>query len=129
MTITAMAARIIQEKADRYGTPGSPLRVKVVDGGCSGMSYHMEFDPHAPRDGDAVVERDGATVVVDEHSAEYLRGSELDFQRTLMEQRFVWTNPNATGTCGCGESFSVLVSPPDPADPASRNDRCRSRRP
>jgi len=85
--------------------PERGLRVKVVGGGCSGLSYKMDLD--VPRQGDRVFERDGARVIVDRKSFLYLNGTELHYQDTLMESGFNLQNPNVKRSCGCGASFSV----------------------
>ena len=82
------------------------LRVFIVGGGCSGFQYGFTFD-EALQDDDTAVEEDGATVVVDAMSFQYLVGSELDYTEGLEGSRFVVNNPNATTTCGCGASFSI----------------------
>ncbi len=82
------------------------LRVGVVGGGCSGLSYKIDFDD--PREKDHVLRFDeGLEVYIDVKSAIYLKGVQLDFQDGLKGKGFVFQNPNATNTCGCGESFSV----------------------
>jgi len=81
------------------------LRVKVVGGGCSGLSYKMDLDQK--RDGDRVFEREGARVIVDRKSYLYLNGTELDYSDDLMHAGFNLRNPNVKRTCGCGSSFSV----------------------
>lgn len=82
------------------------LRVSVVGGGCSGFSY--QFDLEAERgDDDLAIERDGATVLVDTMSVDFLRGSEIDYVDELIGASFRIHNPNATAACGCGTSFSV----------------------
>jgi iron-sulfur cluster assembly accessory protein len=84
---------------------GQGLRVKVVGGGCSGLSYKMDLD--VQRDGDRVFERDTAKVLVDRKSFIYLRGTELDYADGLMDSGFKLQNPNVKRSCGCGSSFSV----------------------
>ena len=81
------------------------LRVKVVGGGCSGLSYKMDLDQK--RDGDRVFERDGARVLIDRKSYLYLNGTELDYSDDLMHAGFNLRNPNVKRSCGCGSSFSV----------------------
>lgn len=81
------------------------LRVKVVGGGCSGLSYKMDLDDK--RDGDRVFERDGARVIVDRKSYLYLNGTELDYSDDLMHAGFNLRNPNVKRSCGCGASFGV----------------------
>jgi len=83
----------------------SGLRVKVVGGGCSGLSYKMDLDQK--RDGDRVFERDGARIIVDRKSYLYLNGTELDYADDLMHAGFNLRNPNVKRSCGCGASFGV----------------------
>ena len=105
ISLTESAARRIREIMD--GEPsGSMLRVSVNGGGCSGFSYDFGFDRTRNPD-DLVVERDGATVLVDAVSLPFLAGSVLDFVDDLMGQSFRVSNPNATASCGCGTSFSI----------------------
>lgn len=85
---------------------GTFIRVGVEGGGCSGLSYKLEFD-HQMKDGDQVFEDKGIKIVVDKKSFLYLIGTELDYTGGLNGKGFVFNNPNASRTCGCGESFSV----------------------
>jgi iron-sulfur cluster insertion protein len=82
------------------------LRVFITGGGCSGFSYGFTFDEEVAED-DAVVERDGVSMLVDSLSYQYLIGSHVDYQESLQGSQFVVANPNATATCGCGNSFAV----------------------
>jgi iron-sulfur cluster assembly protein len=88
-------------KADTHG-----LRMKVVGGGCSGLQYQLSFDD-AVRDIDTEIKVEGVRVIVDEKSALYLVGTRLDFVDTLQESGFKIENPNASNTCGCGQSFAA----------------------
>lgn len=89
------------------GEPGkSALRVSVEGGGCSGFSYKFDL-VEGPDDGDVAIERDGATVLIDDISLVYLGGSVIDFVDDLMGQSFQIRNPNAVASCGCGTSFSI----------------------
>jgi iron-sulfur cluster assembly accessory protein len=85
---------------------GTMLRVSVEGGGCSGFQYNFTLDD-TKTDDDLVIERDGATVLVDTMSLMYVGGSELDFVDDLIGQSFQVKNPNATASCGCGTSFSI----------------------
>ncbi len=86
---------------DSYG-----LRVGVKGGGCSGMTYTLGFDAEQ-REGDTLIEEHNVKLFVDGKSLFYLSGTELDFSDGLNGRGFVFNNPNATKTCGCGESFNV----------------------
>jgi iron-sulfur cluster assembly protein len=81
------------------------LRLGVMGGGCSGLSYSIKFDTH-PRERDRIYEFDGVRVFVDPKSFIYLHGMTLDYEETLMRQGFNFINPNSTRSCGCGSSFS-----------------------
>ncbi len=85
---------------------GTFIRVGVEGGGCSGLSYKLEFDS-VLREGDQQFEDKGIKLVVDKKSFLYLVGMELDYSGGLNGKGFVFINPNASRTCGCGESFSV----------------------
>ncbi len=85
----------------------SALRVKVVGGGCSGMSYKLGFDDQPAAVTDKVFEKDGVKIICDSKSFLYLSGTELDFSDGLNGTGFVFNNPNAKRTCGCGSSFSA----------------------
>lgn len=87
------------------GADKSGVRLGVKGGGCSGFSYVLEFDN--PREGDKTLEQDGIKFYMDRKSAIYLKGILLDYRSGLKGKGFVFQNPNATSTCGCGESFSV----------------------
>ena len=82
------------------------LRVGVQGGGCSGLSYHISFDAQ-PRERDRIFQFGDVRLFVDPKSYIYLHGMTMDYQEGLMQQGFVFTNPNATKTCGCGSSFTV----------------------
>ncbi len=100
----AAAARILHVVSDEPA--GTVMRISVSGGGCSGFSYGFALTTERSDD-DFVIEKDGATVVIDAISADYLQGSELDFVDDLMGQAFKMKNPNATATCGCGTSFAM----------------------
>lgn len=99
----AAAGEIKKLLAQEPGTSG--LRLEVKGGGCSGMSYGLGFDN--ARENDNIVETQGIKVFVDPKSAIYLKGTLLDFQGGLEGKGFAIKNPQAKGSCGCGQSFSV----------------------
>jgi iron-sulfur cluster assembly accessory protein len=103
--VTERAARRIGEILRREA-PGTMLRVSVEGGGCSGFQYKFDVD-RARADDDVVIERDGATVLIDQVSIGYLAGSEIDFVDDLIGASFRVNNPQATASCGCGTSFSM----------------------
>lgn len=105
VTLTENAARRIREIVAEE-TDKTALRLAVNGGGCSGFSYEFELDQR-PGDGDAVIKRDGATLLIDSVSLVYVLGSEVDFVDDLMAAQFQVNNPNATASCGCGTSFSI----------------------
>ena len=82
------------------------LRVGVKGGGCSGLSYSLGFDSEA-RDNDKIINKDGVRIFIDPKSLFYLSGTQLDFTDGLNGRGFVFNNPNATKTCGCGSSFGA----------------------
>jgi iron-sulfur cluster assembly accessory protein len=98
------AKRIVAVMASE--PPGSMLRVSVAGGGCSGFQYIFDIDREKAQD-DLVIERDGATVLIDETSLDLLEGCTIDFIDDLVGQSFRITNPNASSSCGCGTSFAV----------------------
>ncbi len=85
---------------------GAALRISVRGGGCSGFQYAFDIDKARTED-DLVIERDGAVILVDSVSLEFMKGSEVDFVDDLMGQSFKVKNPNAVASCGCGVSFTV----------------------
>ena len=93
-------------KAEENKTDDAFLRVFVKRGGCSGYEYKMEFDT-ALKDNDKLFEANGAKVVVDNKSLLYLIGMMLDYEGGLNGKGFIFSNPNASKTCGCGSSFGV----------------------
>lgn len=108
VVVTEDAAQAIRAAMEEEGlsTQDAFLRVAVKGGGCSGLSYELGFTLEKEV-GDIEVEKDGVRVLVDLKSQIYLAGTTLDFSSGLNGKGFVFRNPNATGTCGCGESFSA----------------------
>ncbi|HEX9047780.1 MAG TPA: iron-sulfur cluster assembly accessory protein [Verrucomicrobiae bacterium] len=103
LTLTPRAAVEVKELLAKPENTGKHFRVFVEQGGCSGMQYGMVFDEQ--RDGDHVSQHDGVTVLVDAISADFLRGTVVDFSDALTAGGFKITNPNARESCGCGKSF------------------------
>jgi iron-sulfur cluster assembly accessory protein len=106
VTVSARAARRIAEILKAEPAQPAMLRVAVTGGGCSGFQYNFAIDD-SRTDEDLVIERDGAVVLVDPMSLEFLAGAEIDFVDDLIGAAFKVNNPNATSSCGCGTSFSV----------------------
>lgn len=109
---TATQVRVSASAAKRISAltaaepPGAMFRIAVNGGGCSGFQYEFTFDS-ARADDDILIEKDGARVLIDTASLEFLSGSEVDFIEGLMGSHFEIKNPNAKSSCGCGTSFSV----------------------
>ena len=106
ITVTEKAKSKAIELMSVENRPDSFIRVGVDGGGCSGLTYKLEFDNQI-KDGDKVFEDKGMRIVCDRKSFLYLVGTELDFSDGLNGKGFYFNNPNATRTCGCGESFAV----------------------
>lgn len=100
----AAAARVKEIMAERgLGF----LRVGVKNGGCAGMEYVMDY-AEAPQPLDEVVEDNGVTILIDAKAVLFLLGSEVDYETTLLHEKFVFRNPNQTDACGCGESVTIV---------------------
>ncbi len=103
LTLTPVAIQkvksILAERGEEAG-----LRIAVVGGGCSGFQYQMTLDKEANVD-DSVIEQDGLRVFIDSRSLLYLNGTKVDYVESLTGSGFKFENPNAKGSCGCGESF------------------------
>ncbi len=107
ITISEIAANRIKEIRQNEGlTEDFNVRVAVEGGGCSGLMYQLDFASE-PQASDMIFEDKGVKVMVDKKSILYLTGTELDFSDGLNGKGFQFKNPNATRTCGCGESFSI----------------------
>ncbi|MGB5160251.1 MAG: iron-sulfur cluster assembly accessory protein [Thermoanaerobaculia bacterium] len=105
--LTDKAVQMIKLTREQEGIEESHgLRVAVRGGGCSGMEYALDFE-REPRDNDFVIAYDGLQVYIDAISARYLQGTEIDYVLGATGAGFKFNNPNATGSCGCGSSFSV----------------------
>jgi iron-sulfur cluster assembly accessory protein len=104
ITMSEMAAKKVSELRLEEGKPEWGLRVRVVGGGCSGMSYELGWEDQQQAD-DNVIDAQGIKVYIDKMSAPYLQGSEIDFvQNDMMGAGFAIKNPNVKSSCGCGQS-------------------------
>lgn len=108
LTVTSNAA--VEVKKFMVGEDDLPetagLRVRVVPGGCSGFQYSLNIEEES-RQGDFIVEQEGVRLFVDMFSAQYLNGITIDYTSNMMGSGFTFENPNATGGCGCGSSFTA----------------------
>jgi len=105
VNVTSRAAEEVKSLLANAENAGKHMRFYVEQGGCSGMQYGMVFDEK--RDGDLVSEQDGVTILVDPISADFLRGTVVDFSDAMTGGGFKISNPNAKQSCGCGKSFEV----------------------
>ncbi len=107
ITITEKALNEIKKIMDENNIPENySLRISVKGGGCSGFTYNLGFDGNE-QDGDTHFETNGFSIVVDGKSLFYLMGTELDYSSGLNGKGFIFNNPNAKSSCGCGDSFGV----------------------
>ncbi len=106
VTLSESAVKEVKRLINVQGLTEGGLRLGVKGGGCSGLSYTINFDEKIGQY-DSVYDIEGVKVIVDAKSAIYLQGTQLDFQKDLMGGQFKFVNPNANKTCGCGESFSA----------------------
>ena len=105
LTLTEAAAVKLKDLIAKEGIEDQGLRIRVRGGGCSGYEYQLAFD--TPQEEDQIIEQGGVKVVIDPKSLLFLAGSELDFQDGLTGAGFAIKNPNAKGSCGCGQSFQA----------------------
>lgn len=106
LTLTEVAANKVTQLIAGENNPNLRLRVYIQGGGCAGFEYGFKFDATQNAD-DLIIERNGAGLIVDSMSLQYLVGSVIDYVDNLKGAHFVVSNPNANTTCGCGSSFSV----------------------
>ena len=108
VTLTEVAAEQVKQFMSRENVTGETagLRVSVMPGGCSGFQYGLNIE-EKPLEDDYVLEQFGIRVYVDTFSAQYLNGVTIDFKETMQGAGFAFDNPNATGGCGCGSSFTA----------------------
>ena len=105
VTLTETAAKKVGELRLEEGKPEWGLRVRVVGGGCSGMSYELGWEDAQAADDNVIEAAEGIKVFIDQHSAPYLAGSEIDFvDNNMMGAGFAIKNPNVKSSCGCGQS-------------------------
>lgn len=103
--LSSVAAQKAKALLEQEGRSDLALRIAVQPGGCAGLRYQLYFDDRT-LDGDKVDDYDGIQLVVDKMSIPYLAGAQIDFADTIQQQGFTIDNPNATGTCACGDSFN-----------------------
>jgi iron-sulfur cluster assembly protein len=103
ISLTEKAAEKVKAAIEKQGKKDAGLRLYVSGGGCSGFQYGLAFGEQS--DGDQVIDSHGVKILVDEQSAQYVDGSEVDYVESVMGEGFKVNNPNATETCGCGHSF------------------------
>ncbi len=110
MTLDVTESAVVEIKKFMSGEEGLPetagLRVRVVPGGCSGFQYSLNIEEES-RQGDFILDQSGVKLFVDMFSAQYLNGVKIDYVTGVMGSGFTFTNPNATGSCGCGTSFTA----------------------
>src|ERR687897_132607 len=102
--LTDVAALKVKSLLEQEGRDDLRLRIAVQPGGCSGLIYQLYFDERY-LEGDKTVDFDGVEVIIDDMSVPYLDGASIDFKDTISEQGFTIDNPNAAGSCACGDSF------------------------
>jgi iron-sulfur cluster assembly protein len=107
ITLTKEAAEFVQRRLAKEGRPNAALRVGVRGGGCNGLMYVLDYTDDPPRARDIVYEFHGTRVYVDNRSIDYIDGSTIFYENTLMFQGLKFKNPLEASTCGCGETFSV----------------------
>ena len=112
MKLTERAAARIKAIMAEKGSAGAGLRIGVKKGGCAGMEYTMDWAGEQ-KPFDEVVEHDGARVLIDPKAVMYLLGTEMDYKTEKLSSQFVFSNPNQTGSCGCGESVNLAPVPKD----------------
>ena len=109
LALTAEAAEQVKKffAAEKLDEHTAALRVSVMPGGCSGFEYALEVDEDDPAEDDYVIESEGIRLLMDPFSGQYLSGVTIGYHSSFQGQGFTFENPNATGSCGCGTSFSV----------------------
>jgi iron-sulfur cluster assembly protein len=114
INITERAAQeVVKVISENKLPPETWLRIGARGGGCSGFSYVLDFDQKGPTEADLTFEKHGVKVIIDKKSEFFMGGTTVDFNDGLLDRGFVFNNPSAASTCGCGTSFSV--EPPKPS--------------
>ena len=106
--LSESAIKQIKFQAEKRNTPQAAFRIGLKSGGCSGFYYHLDFEDNPPKDKDLIFNFDGITVLVDKKSIIYLNGFTLDYKDSFLHKCFMFNNPNAKSSCGCGSSFSPI---------------------
>lgn len=106
ISMTPAAATKVRAMSEQHNMTTHGIRVMVVGGGCSGLTYDMDFETE-PREGDQVFDSDGVQIYIDPMSFSYLQGTSIDYVETFSFSGFHFENPNAKKSCGCGSSFTV----------------------
>lgn len=107
ITLTEDAAAFVKDRLAKEGRPNAALRIGVKGGGCNGLMYVLDYTDEPPRPRDLVYEFFGTKVYIDEKSVDFVEGSTIVYENTLMFQGLKFKNPLEASTCGCGETFSV----------------------
>jgi len=107
ITLTPEAAAFVKDRLEKEGRPAASLRVGVRGGGGNGLMYVLDYTDEPPRPRDLVYDFYGTRVLVDNRSIQYIEGSTIVYERTLMFQGLKFKNPLEASTCGCGETFSI----------------------
>jgi len=116
LIVTKACSQRIRELQKEYGNTNARLRLAVEGGGCSGFQYTFEVDEDDADEDDRLFEKDGAAVVVDEGSLEFVKGATIDYVEEMIRSSFVVVNnPNSESACGCGSSFALKAFADNPA--------------
>jgi iron-sulfur cluster assembly protein len=107
ITLTEEAAAFVKARLEKEGRPNAALRVGVKGGGCNGLTYVLDYTDEPPRARDLVYDFFGTKVYIDDKSIDFVDGSSIVYENTLMFQGLKFKNPLEASTCGCGETFSV----------------------
>jgi len=105
--LTAIAVQQAKQQLEKRGTPNAALRLGVKGSGCSGFSYHLQFDDDPAKEKDISFNFDGLIILIDKRSLLMLNGLVLDWEQSLIKKGFKFINPNEKSKCGCGNSFNI----------------------